>query len=116
MILAILLASVVADCTAACAVVSQYRPASAYGSAVSAQAQPDKPSCGHGPVSARQWLDAKLDPCLKAELPALGKPRPRPYAPAAPQGDDLELWPKVKLVPAPVHDDVLLERLPGTLQ
>ena len=70
----------------------------------------------HGPVTGQQLLDPGLDPCLEAELPALGKPRPLPYAPAAPQGDDLELWPKLKLVPAPVHDDVLLERLPGTLQ
>jgi hypothetical protein len=60
---------------------------------------------------ARRLLDPHLSPHIEAELPDLAKPQGPYSAPPAPQGDDLELWPRQELVPAPAPDDPLLDRL-----
>lgn len=50
---------------------------------------------------ARRLLDWRISRRLEAELPDLAKPQGPPSPPPAGQGDDFQLWPQRKLVPAP---------------
>jgi len=58
---------------------------------------------------AHRLLDGRISRRLEAELPDLAKPQGSPVPPPAGQGNDLELWPQRKLVPAP--EDPMLARL-----